>query len=165
MIIAGTGHRPNKLGGYSDSAFDALCEIIHDWLDENPQVEKIISGMALGWDMALADTAVVKGIPLVAAVPFVGQERMWPDKSRRVYHDLLGKATEVVTVSDGGYAPWKMQTRNAWMVDSCTHVLAMWDGSAGGTANCVKYAQGVNKPVINLWSPLGVRVDKYDTTR
>ena len=39
------------------------------------------------------------------------------------------------------------------MVDNCTHVLAMWDGSEGGTANCVKYAQAVNKPIINLWSP------------
>ena len=151
MIIAGTGHRPNKLGGYSDVAFDALCEIIHDWLDENPRVEKIISGMALGWDMALADTAVVRGIPLVAAVPFVGQERMWPDKSKRIYQELLSGASEVVVVSEGEYAPWKMQIRNKWMVDNCDTVLATWNGTDGGTANCVRYAQAANKPIVNLW--------------
>lgn len=155
MIIAGTGHRPNKLGGYSDVAFDGLCEIIHDWLDENPQVEKIISGMALGWDMALADTAVVRGIPLVAAVPFVGQERMWPDKSKRIYQELLSGASEVVVVSEGEYAPWKMQVRNKWMVDNCDTVLAIWNGTDGGTANCVRYAQAANKPIVNLW-------DKYE---
>ena len=155
MIIAGTGHRPNKLGGYSDVAFDALCEIIHAWLDENPRVEKIISGMALGWDMALADTAVVRGIPLVAAAPFVGQERMWPDKSKRIYQELLSGASEVVVVSEGEYAPWKMQVRNKWMVDNCDTVLAIWNGTDGGTANCVRYAQAANKPIVNLW-------DKYE---
>jgi len=47
-----------------------------------------------------------------------------------------------------------MQTRNIWMVDNCDLVLALWDGSDGGTGNCIKYANKIGKPIVNLW-------DKY----
>jgi hypothetical protein len=30
-------------------------------------------------------------------------------------------------------------------------VLAYWDGSSGGTANCIKYAEKKKKPIINLF--------------
>jgi uncharacterized phage-like protein YoqJ len=45
-----------------------------------------------------------------------------------------------------------MQLRNIWMVDHADEVWAFWDGSKGGTANCVKYAERVNKPVRNLFT-------------
>jgi uncharacterized phage-like protein YoqJ len=44
-----------------------------------------------------------------------------------------------------------MQTRNKWMVDHSDMVLSLWDGSAGGTANCIEYARHVDKPVVNIW--------------
>jgi hypothetical protein len=34
--------------------------------------------MARGWDLALAKAAVELGLPLFAAIPFVGQESRWP---------------------------------------------------------------------------------------
>ena len=33
----------------------------------------------------------------------------------------------------------------------CDLVLAFWDGSSGGTGNCVRYAGKVGKPIENLW--------------
>lgn len=39
------------------------------------------------------------------------------------------------------------QQRNQWMVDRADAVLAVWDGSPGGTANCVNYARKVGKPI------------------
>lgn len=151
MIICGTGHRPNKLGGYAAKVHDMQCQILHDYFDSAPLPDKIISGMALGWDTSLATVALMKGVPLVAAVPFYGQEGAWPDASRRTFHHLLEQAAKVVYISEGGYAPWKMQVRNKWMVDHCDSVLALWDGTDGGTANCVRYAQSVDKPIVNLW--------------
>jgi uncharacterized phage-like protein YoqJ len=56
-----------------------------------------------------------------------------------------------VIVCEGGYHPDKLQKRNIWMVDRSTAVLALWDGSKGGTANCVKYAEKVSVPVFNVW--------------
>jgi uncharacterized phage-like protein YoqJ len=41
-----------------------------------------------------------------------------------------------------------MQDRNIWMVDHCDALIAVWDGTSGGTANCVRYAQKVGKPIV-----------------
>jgi uncharacterized phage-like protein YoqJ len=150
MIVAGTGHRPNKVGGYSQEASSKLYYLAKDWLAVN-KPDKVISGMALGWDQALANAAYVLDIPFVAAVPFAGQQQAWPEESRQFFDFLLGAAEEIVIVSDGGYAPWKMQVRNEWMVDHCDTVLALWDGNNGGTGNCIKYANKVGKPIVNLW--------------
>lgn len=150
MIICGTGHRPNKVGGYSKEAQSKLYYLAKGWLEDN-HPDKVISGMALGWDQALANAAYVLDIPYIAAVPFAGQQQAWPEESREFFDMLLAHAEETVIVSNGRYAPWKMQVRNEWMVDHCDTVLALWDGSAGGTGNCIQYANKVGKPIINLW--------------
>lgn len=152
MLICGTGHRPNKLGGYSNEARCRLVDIAEAWLIEN-KPEKVISGMALGWDQALAHATfrLDPELPFIAAVPFKGQESRWPQESRKDYQDLIRDAAEIVYVCDEGYAVWKMQKRNEWMVDNSDLILAMWDGSSGGTANCIKYAKSKNKPIVNLW--------------
>ena len=107
--------------------------------------------MALGWDTAWAISALRLGVPLVAAVPFAGQESRWPPEARARYRALLAAAAEVVVVSPGGYSAEKMQIRNRWMVDRCDALVALWDGGAGGTAGCVAYARSVGRPVFNLW--------------
>ena len=151
MIVAGTGHRPDKLGGYGHAVRMKLVTLARDWLETRKDVTKVISGGALGWDQALAEAAQELTIPTVMALPFEGFETKWPKESQEFLHSLMNPA-EVVFVSDPGYAAWKMQTRNQWMVDHCDAVVALWDGSDGGTANCVEYAKKVGKPIINLWS-------------
>jgi len=148
-IVAATGHRPDKLGGYSHENLIKLVKFAKKHLDG---VDKVISGMALGWDTAMAMAAMEQNIPFIAAIPFLGQERMWPSESKIRYQYLLKHAEDVVYVCDPGYAPWKMQVRNKWMVDHSDLVLALWNGTEGGTANCIEYAQSQNKPINNLWS-------------
>ncbi len=150
MIVAGTGHRPNKLGGYSDEAFDLLVDIAIEYLQEF-KPDKVISGMALGWDTALAYASLTLEIPYICAIPFKGQETMWPEKSQRLYKLLLSESSSVVYVCDDGFANYKMQKRNEWMVDNCDILLAMHDGSVGGTNNCIKYAVKNNKKIVNLY--------------
>lgn len=160
LILVGTGHRPVKLGfkgdPYSSQNFALLVEFLRKELRENPELietQGVISGMALGFDMALAVAAIKEGIPLVAAVPFEGQELAWPTDSwaRRVYGQILERATEVVVVSPGGYSAQKMQARNQWMVDRADRVVALWNTTPGGTANAVRYALCTHKGVYNLW--------------
>lgn len=150
MIICGTGHRPHKLGGYGTDVKEELNNILMPWLSTCGASE-IISGGALGWDQALALAAWDLGIPVTLALPFDGFDSKWPKSSQEELLYLIKRADRVVNVCDSGYAPWKMQVRNKWMVDSSDKVLALWDGSDGGTANCVRYAESVGKPVINLW--------------
>ena len=150
-IIAGTGHRPNKLGGYEFSAPKRIW--IRDRLRERLLVHKpdmVISGMALGFDQDLAYVAIEMAIPFVAAVPFVGQERVWPKESKDFYNQLLSKAASIAIVSPGEYSVDKMQVRNEWMVDHCSILIACWDGSAGGTGNCVKYAMEVGREIDRI---------------
>ncbi len=151
MIVAGTGHRPDKLGGYSTEAMARLVRLAMQSISGARQPKLVISGMALGWDTALAIAAWTLGIPYTAAVPFKGQESRWPKGNQEQFNFLLSKAKEIVYVCDDGYAPWKMQKRNEWMIDHCDTVLALWNGSAGGTANCIGYAEKIGKPVINVW--------------
>jgi uncharacterized phage-like protein YoqJ len=147
-----TGHRPDKLSGYSDAARLRLVNFATETL-RNIQPEHVITGVALGWDQAIAWACVDLKIPFTAAIPFAGQERMWPQQSRDEYSKLLEKAAEEVIVCPGGYHPLKMQVRNQWMVNNGDYLLALWDGSMGGTANCVNYAKASigEDRIINCW--------------
>ncbi|MEX5747603.1 MULTISPECIES: SLOG family protein [Massilia] len=150
-VLAGTGHRPDKLGGYGAAVSSRLVDLARAALTKY-RPEEVISGMALGWDTALALAAIELGIPLTAAVPFEGQERRWRPEQQDLFRTILARATKVVVVSPGGYAVWKMQVRNEWMVDRATGVLALWNGTSGGTANCVEYARARQVEIVNLWS-------------
>lgn len=151
MKIAFTGHRPDKLGGYKDDnpikklVVDKIVELLKKY-----QPEEVIVGMAVGVDQWAAEACLKLGIPFVAAIPFAGQESRWPKASQDRYRFLLSKAKETVTVCSGGYAAWKMQTRNEWMVDDADLVIAVWDGSSGGTANCVSYANKTETPIDRI---------------
>lgn len=154
MTVAATGHRPDKLGGYNQKAFEKLYDIAFDWLMKE-QPHKCISGMALGWDQAFAKAAMDLGIKVIAAIPFKGQSDVWPVQSRNFYNKLLkNELCRKVIVNDGAYQYWFMQTRNEWMVDHCDKLLAMWDGSTGGTYNCIKYARKKEIEIINLYKSL-----------
>lgn len=159
MMLAVTGHRPDKIvkvgeNGYSDEVFDDLSRFLVDKLLElvgDAKDATVITGMALGLDQAVASACIMTGIPLIAAVPFKGQESVWPPKAKERYANLLAHAKEVRVVSEGGYAAWKMQTRNIWMIDRCDRLLALWNGSPGGTGNCIAYAKSKGIEPINCW--------------
>ena len=151
-IVAGTGHRPNKLGGYSDAVFSLLVRLATMALTA-AKPKKVISGMALGWDMALAEAAVRLGIPFIAAIPHTNQAGKWPKKSQERYNKLLEKAERVEDISRGlPYHPSFMQARNVWMTDHCDLLLALWDGSSGGTGNCVEYAKRKKRRTKNFYA-------------
>lgn len=145
MIVAFTGHRPDKLGSYEPNEISNKVkgDITKALSELKP--EKVISGMALGVDQIAAEVCIDLGIPFIAAVPFLGQESMWPLKSKEHYRYLLSKASDIEVVCDGGYAAWKLQKRNEWMVDNCNLLIAVWNGSDGGTKNCFDYAQKVGR--------------------
>ena len=153
MIIAATGHRPNRLGGYDDEVLDKLTVLATEFLvDRRPN--KVITGMAQGWDTAIALAAIDLDIPLLTALPFEGQEKRWGQRDQNRYHSILEKAAEVVVVTSHIPSTYAFHRRNIWMVDHCDLLVALWDGEGGdasGTAQCVNYAWKVGKPIINLW--------------
>jgi len=154
MIVAGTGHRPDKLGGYTQDNFERLVTIAEKGL-RGLKATKVISGMALGWDQALAQAAINLSIPFIAAIPFTNQDKFWNEASQAYNKLLLSKAIEIVNVSGmDDYKVEYMQKRNEWMVDNCDVLLSMFDGSSGGTKNCVDYAIKKDKRMVNLFSTI-----------
>lgn len=151
MIISGTGHRPDKLGGYTEEAHKFLVKLAVIWLKKY-KPSKVIIGMAMGWDLALGEAAIFCEIPLICAVPFAGFHNKWSNLYKYKYELILSLAEKVVYVTEGGYEVWKLHKRNEWMVDESVKILAVWDGSEGGTNNCINYAKKKNKPVVNLYS-------------
>jgi uncharacterized phage-like protein YoqJ len=159
--IAFTGHRPNKLGGYDDNSPKRLA--LRQQIEETLQraVVKygtthqiiVISGGALGVDQDAARVAYKINIPFIVAQPCKNHESKWVQSAQIKYRKMLELAAQVVLVSDGTYTELGakcMQDRNIWMVNHCDALVAVWDGTSGGTANCVRYAQKVGKPIVHI---------------
>lgn len=146
MKIGHTGMRPNKLFGYDSShlGYDLikikLREIYHKL-----QPTEIISGMALGFDTLVAELALEMSLPLICAIPCDHQDKLWRQKDREKYHQILQQASEIINVAPGFYEEWKMQRRNIFMVNRSDHMIILWNGSSGGTKNCVEYIKQINK--------------------
>lgn len=150
-VVAGTGHRPGKLLGYGRREESLLDRFACAWI-ETLEPLRVLTGMAQGYDLALARASARMGIPFVAAVPFEGQEALWPDTSRREYQAVLSQASTVVVVTPGGYSRAKLAQRNEWLVDNAELLMALLRPHAGGgTANCVRYAAATGRDTIHLW--------------
>ena len=150
MIIAATGHRPDKLGGFGWGVEKRLISLALIYL-EDQRPEKVITGMALGWDTSFAIAAYCLNVPFIAAVPFTGQELRWEPNHQKRYHEILANACEVVTVSKGGYTAHAMEIRDRWMVDHADRVSALWSGVPSGTGTTVRYAARRKVEIDNLW--------------
>jgi len=120
-LVAFTGHRPAKFGGYDEDRYrivktkELLRANIIASIEDG--CDGFITGMAMGIDIWAAEIVLelkeqYPHIKLVAAVPFEGQQKMWPYPSQERWRNVLGKADHVEYVCDPGYAPWKMMKRN-----------------------------------------------------
>ena len=152
MIIGFTGHRPRFLpGNYSPATYRALS-ITADFLLSHYRPQAVISGMALGWDTAVAECAINRGIELIAAIPFEGQEKRWFKADRDKYWQLLNRASHIEIVKNDGYSIQAMQLRNQYIVDNCHCLMALCNRTTGGTRDCINYALSVNRPTFNCWN-------------
>lgn len=160
MIVAGTGHRPDKLGGWDNvNAFRKTVDVAVTALEEQDPLG-VVSGMAAGWDLALAHAAMELDIHLLCAVPFSGQEKRWSRYWQQLYKEAMDYATEVRVLFEPDIAVKHevvraLHGRNIWMVEYIKSkngkILALWNGTKGGTAHCVRSAERAGVTVINYW--------------
>lgn len=156
MKIGITGHRPHRLNNEWDGdgpLSEYLYDCIKDKINTFSKFEglTLISGMALGVDQIFAKLAMDLDLPLIAAIPCQNHSSKWPKKSQERYDNILAyNKCEQVLVNDTVYAPWVMQKRNEWIVDNCDLLIAVFDGTPGGTANCVNYAKKIKKTIFKI---------------
>lgn len=121
-------------------------------MQERP--EKVVSGMAQGVDTFAFDIAVDLGIPVVAAVPWVGHGAGWPAKEVNEYLARLGRAVEVHVTSDRqSYHVSVYPIRNRWMVTNSDLLVAVWDGvREGGTWDAMQFSRSLRRePRLLKW--------------
>ena len=160
MIICGTGHRPGKLWGYNlnHPMYQRVKAALKNYFKEQYKKTNdltIISGMALGFDTIFAQVALelkAEGVPikLVCAIPCLNHTSKWFKESVVEWQRIVDLADEVVYVTNAEYTNACMQLRNEYMVNNSDVVIALFDGTPGGTANCVKYAEKIGKKIERM---------------
>ena len=153
MIVCVTGHRPQGLPKDVSGAptLESAVRTAARWLLTEHKATWLLSGMALGVDQWVAEEALtVPGVQVCAAIPCLQQERFWSRDAQAKYIDLLSRVHAKHFVTTEPYRKHVMQLRNQWMVDQAALVFAVFGGTPGGTANCVKYAIAARKPILRF---------------
>lgn len=80
-------------------------------------------------------------IQLWAAIPYDRQAEAWSAAERDRYQSILKRADNVTYVGHE-YTQDCLLDRNRYMVDSASHLIAVYDGQPGGTKSTIDYARG-----------------------
>lgn len=154
-----TGHRPDKLPwGLNEQ--DLRCASLKRSLDRELEglyrrgFRHFISGMAMGCDLYFAEAVLslrekFPEITVEGAVPCPTQALRWPDLMRRRWQNILDRC-DLETVVQQNYDRWCMLRRDRYMVDRSAAVLAVFDGTAGGTQYTLNYAMDQNREILLL---------------
>jgi len=153
-----TGHR-TIAKRHAEGIHDAVLGQIRNLREAG--VTDFIAGGAVGFD-TIAALAVLKAkesdpaIRLILAVPCLNQTEKWSSLPNslellRTYKEIMGKADEVIYVSERTYFDGCMKLRNQFMVDHASHCIAYWNGSRGGTSQTVRMAEKADLEIINVY--------------
>ncbi len=110
-----------------------------------------ITGGAVGLDTVAALYAMRHAIRLWLVLPFPPHvmSKYWNADQKSALRNTWEYA-EKTTVLAPSYDVSIYQRRNERMVDLSDIVAAFWDGSRGGTGNCVGYVQSVGKRMVRF---------------
>lgn len=175
MIVAFSGHRPNKLPGGYDTFGEKNTQLFNKVYRNTKKIIEnsedkyflLVSGGAIGFDQMSFDIATKlkkeikdKKIETLIAIPFKNQYIKWKKEDISRYEKQKKMANFIVYVDEikekkyntnfkvGEYSALKMQKRNEFMVDIADVLIAAWNGDKNsGTFNCMEYARAINKKV------------------
>ena len=155
-ICCFTGHRNQKLpwladknNPYSVALRSAIRDKILKKIDEG--FTYFISGMALGVDMICADLVLElrhnhPEIKLECALPCEEQTKFWPEEQIDFYMNIIEKC-DYINVISYRYNRACIHQRNQYMVQKSDCLIAIWNGTDGGTKNTIMLASKHQKPI------------------
>jgi len=165
--IALTGHRPNKLAGYDITTppYKRLQQDLEQYIRYQLRFHDTVwghSGLALGADTiwSKAILAMREQFPgrvmFYAEIPMYSQADrwfktadidFWKEQIQTADSSTLYSYQDTYTDQEAAEA---MNDRNIGMIDQCDILLALWDGSSGGTGRSVRYAKSIDKPIQKI---------------
>ena len=145
-----TGHRPEKCKGTEEEIRAGLLEEIKDVAAAG--FDTFITGMAAGVDTWAAEEVLKlkeekADLKLICAVPFRGMEKKRTPEEQETFRKIIEKADDVTYISQK-YARWCFLARDRWMVDHASRVIAVFNGTHGGTEYTINYAKQKEVPVV-----------------
>lgn len=149
-----TGHRPEKLNCNEAAIKVKLSHAIDKAIQDG--FVTFISGMARGVDIWAAELllerrAATPSLHLICALPYSGFEQRWSPQWQTRYQAILQHADLIKTICPL-YSMAAFQQRNEWMVDHSSRLIAIYNGSPGGTRNTIEYAKR-KKLEIAIYDP------------
>ncbi|MBQ2248360.1 MAG: DUF1273 family protein [Tidjanibacter sp.] len=165
MRVSFTGHRPEKIDGWSAHPERVEREIRAALADHILRVARegattFLSGMAPGVDLWAADEVLrlrAEGllggeVRLIAAVPYPNFCKSFAPQERGLYDSVVARADEVVYLCDR-YRHGCFAERNNYLVDNAETLIAYYEGSKGGTQYTLRRAIAKGLRVANIHSP------------
>lgn len=154
-----TGHRPDKLPWGTDER-DPRCAALKKSMARELEglyrrgYRHFISGMARGADLYFAEAALelrekYPEVTVEGAVPCQSQASRWPEKERTRWRDVLDRC-DLETMVQQNYDRWCMHRRDRYMVDRSAAILAVFDGTPGGTMYTLNYAMDKKLEILLL---------------
>ena len=144
-----TGHRPEKLPWGKEES-DPRCICLKERLDQALEeayrdgYRHFICGMARSADFYFCEAVLAlrkrhPEVRLEAAIPCEEQAARWSDGERERYFSLVEQC-DVETMVQPHYDRGCMLRRDRYMVDHAERIIAVYDGTLGGTMYTVTYA-------------------------
>lgn len=142
MILAGTGSRSLKMGSKAER-LDVWHWILAEIDYQRPDF--IMSGMAEGFDEALAKAALTTNVPLIAALPtkdygnyYWGRKSLTGSDRTQEFEELLQRAHSVVHVCSRLYEGGVHANfvRNGYMASEADSFL-VYKPESRGTKDCM----------------------------
>ena len=154
-----TGHRPEKLPWRTDEQ-DPRCILLKRSIEQEIEglyrrgFRHFISGMAMGCDLYFAEAALklrekYLNLSVEGAVPCPTQADRWPDAQRRRWRDILDRC-DLETVVQQHSDRYCMHRRDRYLVERSAAVLAVFNGTSGGTQYTLNYAMDQGLDILLL---------------
>lgn len=152
-----TGHREHKLGidfEKNSKEFMYFKKAIYNKIIEAVEngYTYFYNGMAQGSDLYCAEAVIelreiYTDIKLEAVIPHTGQSNSWSIREKKKYNDVLDKCDKQ-TLIQNNYTKGCYKKRNQYMVDRSSLLIAIYNGSKGGSKNTIEYAKKKNINIV-----------------
>ena len=151
--IGVTGHRNLS---HSEEDIKRVLRVGLKHLHQEKGYERVITGMAMGFDTLVAEVCCELDIPFIAAIAFEEQHKSWSLIYQARYQDAISCCEHIEVVCEGGWANWKYLKRDTWIADNCDLLISYWSGQQpSGTYFTMKEALDRKKKVKNIYQLVG----------